>query len=86
VNFAEGPAGVQRVREEAIYRRRRLVLQPGRGIEQPHHFLHAEHHRQLARLVNDMGMLDDLVAFSVAAKNMLRWADMKSLLDTRGMV
>jgi hypothetical protein len=41
---------------------RRLVLQPRRGIEQPRHLFDAEHHRQLARLVNDMGMLDDLVA------------------------
>ena len=41
---------------------RRLVLEPRRGIEQPRHLLRAEHHRQLARLVNDMGVLDDLVA------------------------
>jgi hypothetical protein len=42
---------------------RGLVLQPRRGIEQPRHFLDAEHHRQLARLVNEMGALDDIVAF-----------------------
>ncbi|MET4221130.1 hypothetical protein ABIB00_006365 [Bradyrhizobium sp. LB14.3] len=36
---------------------RRLVLESGRSIEQPRH-----HHRQLARLVNDMRMLDDVVA------------------------
>jgi len=40
---------------------RRLVLQPRCGIEQPRHFFDAQHHRQLARLVNDMGVLDDLV-------------------------
>src|SRR5215472_14584678 len=39
-----------------------LVLQPRRGIEQPRHFLDAEDDRQLAWLVNDMGMLDDLAA------------------------
>src|SRR5215471_1548642 len=41
---------------------RRLVLQSRGGIEQPRHYLRTEHHRQLARLVNDMGMLDDRVA------------------------
>jgi len=41
---------------------RRLVLEPGCGIEQPRHFLRAEHHRQLARLVNEMRVLDDIVA------------------------
>jgi hypothetical protein len=37
-------------------------LKPGRSIEQPRHFVRAENHRQLARLVNDMRVLDDLVA------------------------
>jgi hypothetical protein len=37
-------------------------LSPGAAIEQPRDFLGAEHHRQLARLVNDMAVLDDLVA------------------------
>src|SRR5207248_8109558 len=43
------------------YAQRRLVLEPGCRIEQPRHFLGAQHHRQLARLVNDMGVFDDLV-------------------------
>jgi hypothetical protein len=41
---------------------RRLVLQSRRGIEQPRHFLDAENDRQLAWFVDDMGVLDDLVA------------------------
>jgi len=41
---------------------RRLVLQPGCSIEQPRHFLRAENHRQLARLVNEMCVLDDIVS------------------------
>ena len=44
------------------YAERRLVLQSRGSIEQLHHFLGAEHHRQLARLVNGMRMLDDLGA------------------------
>ena len=40
---------------------RRLVLQSRCGIEQPRHFLRTEHHRQLAPLVNDMGVFDDIV-------------------------
>src|SRR6266850_1591883 len=40
---------------------RRLVLEPGCGIEQPRYLLGAEHHRQLARLVNEMGVLDNIV-------------------------
>jgi hypothetical protein len=38
------------------------ILQSRRGIEQPRHLLGAQHHRQLARLVNDVGVFDDLVA------------------------
>src|SRR5260370_9770937 len=30
--------------------------------ERSGHFVHTQHHRQLARLVTDMGVLDDLVA------------------------
>jgi hypothetical protein len=41
---------------------RRLVLEPRGGIEQPCHFLYAEDDRQLAWFVDDMGVLDDLVA------------------------
>jgi hypothetical protein len=41
---------------------RRLVLESGCGIEQPRHFLRAEHHRKLARFVNEMRVLDDVVA------------------------
>ena len=44
------------------YAQRRLVLQPRRGIEQPRHFLGAQHHRQLAGLVDERGVLDDIVA------------------------
>jgi hypothetical protein len=40
---------------------RRLVLKPRRGSEQPLHLLDAEHYWQLARLVNEMGVLDDIV-------------------------
>jgi hypothetical protein len=32
------------------------------SIEQPRYFLRAQHHRQLARLVNEMCVLDDIVA------------------------
>jgi hypothetical protein len=39
----------------------RLVLEPRRGIEQPRHFLGTQHHRQLARLMNEMCVLDDIV-------------------------
>jgi hypothetical protein len=41
---------------------RRLVFEPRHGIEQPRYFLRAQHHRQLARLVNEMCVLDDIVA------------------------
>ena len=41
---------------------RRLVFEPWGGIEQPRHFLRTEHHWKFARLVNDMGVLDDFVA------------------------
>src|SRR3954447_19079241 len=44
------------------YAERRLVLEPRCRIEQARHFFRAQHHRQLARLVNDVGVLDDLVA------------------------
>src|SRR5258707_635278 len=40
----------------------RLVFEPWGGVEQPRHFLRTEHHWQFARLVNDMGVLDDIVA------------------------
>src|SRR4029077_3044822 len=43
------------------YAQRRLVLEPGCRIEQPRHFFGAQHRRQLARLVNEMGVFDDLV-------------------------
>lgn len=39
----------------------RLVFEPRCRIEQPRHFLNAQHHRQLARLVDEMGVFDDLV-------------------------
>src|SRR6266496_3934668 len=38
---------------------RRLVLEPRRSIEQPRHLLLAQHNRQLARLMNEMRVLDD---------------------------
>jgi hypothetical protein len=41
---------------------RRLVFEPWRGIEQPRDLFRAEHHRQLPRLANEMGVLDDIVA------------------------
>jgi hypothetical protein len=85
----EGDAACSKVIKR-LHRRPRsappCTSEPWRGIEQPRYFLHAEHHRQLARLVNDTGMLDDLVAFKRGSKNMLRWADMKPLLDRRRMV
>jgi hypothetical protein len=40
----------------------RLVFEPGCGIEQPCDLFRAEHHRQLARLAVEMGVLDDIVA------------------------
>jgi hypothetical protein len=43
------------------YAQRRLVLEPGCRIEQPRHFLGAQHPRQLARLMNEMSVLDDIV-------------------------
>ena len=39
-----------------------LVLEPRRRVEQPRHLLRAQHHRQLARLVDERRMFDDLVA------------------------
>src|SRR5207245_1498078 len=38
---------------------RRLVLEPRCSIEQPRHLLLAQHNRQLARLMNEMRVLDD---------------------------
>jgi hypothetical protein len=49
-------------RSAISHAQRRLVLQPRRGLEQQRHFLYAENHRQLAWLVDDMGVLDDLVS------------------------
>src|SRR6267378_4036245 len=40
----------------------RLVLEPRRGIEQPRHFLQTEHDRQLAGLMNECRVLDDVRA------------------------
>ena len=55
------------------YAQRRLVLEPGCRIEQPGHFLGAQHHRQRARLVNDMGMLDDIVTPERDLKKEAQW-------------
>src|SRR5262245_55797427 len=41
---------------------RRLVLEPGRRIEQPRYLLWTEHHRQLARLTDERRVLDDVVS------------------------
>ena len=41
---------------------RRLVLEPRRRIEQARHFLRAQHHRQLARLVDELRVLHDIGA------------------------
>jgi hypothetical protein len=43
------------------YAERRLVLEPRRSIEQPCHFLRAQHYWQLARFVNERRLRDDLV-------------------------
>ncbi len=40
----------------------RLVFEPGRSIEQPCHFLRAEHHWQLARLMDERRVCHDVVA------------------------
>lgn len=37
-----------------------LVSEPGRSIEQPRHLLGTEHHRPLARLMNEVRVLDDV--------------------------
>src|SRR5215207_290324 len=41
---------------------RRLVLEPRRGIEQPRHFLWAQHHRQFAGLMDEVRVLQDIVS------------------------
>jgi hypothetical protein len=41
---------------------RRLVFEPRCDIEQPRHLFRAQHHRQLARLMNEVCVLDDIVA------------------------
>src|SRR5262245_43648814 len=51
-----------RLLSEAFGPRSAPPCTPWRSIEQPRHFLDAQHRRQLARLVNDMGVLDDRLA------------------------
>jgi len=58
-----------------------LIFKPGGSIEQSRHFLWTEDHGQLARLANEMGVLDDIVALERDAEEEPQCRD--GLIDGR---